>query len=77
MRAALRSPGVPSTSEAGTASLMAGPSNRPMRAGFAENSFLVTAVPVCMTGSKVLRGHGGSIYPLNGGGRLQQIRLKS
>jgi hypothetical protein len=45
MRAAFRSPGVPSTSEAGTASLIAGPSNRPMRAGFAENSFLVNAVP--------------------------------
>ena len=34
MRSAFRSPGVPSTSEAGTASLVGGPSNRPMRAGF-------------------------------------------
>src|ERR1700690_180486 len=45
MRSAFRSPGVPSTREAGTASLVGGPSNRPMRAGFAENSFLVIAVP--------------------------------
>src|SRR5277367_3596223 len=41
MRSALRSPGVPSTREAGTASLVGGPSNRPMRAGFAENNFLI------------------------------------
>ena len=40
MRSAFRSPGVPLTSEAGTASVIAGPSNRPMRAGFAENNFV-------------------------------------
>jgi hypothetical protein len=45
MRSAFRSPGVPSTREAGTASLVGGPSNRPMRAGFAENSFLINAGP--------------------------------
>ena len=45
MRSAFRSPGVPSTREAGTASLVGGPSNRPIRAGFAENSFLIMAVP--------------------------------
>lgn len=41
MRSAFRSFGVPSIRELGTASLIGGPSNRPMRAGFAENSFLV------------------------------------
>src|ERR1700677_4716168 len=45
MRSAFRSPGVPSTREAGTASLVGGPSNRPMRAGFAESNFLIMAVP--------------------------------
>lgn len=44
MRSACRLGGVPSTRETGTASLDGGASNRPMRAGFAENSFLVIAV---------------------------------
>src|ERR1700748_3602797 len=43
MRSAFRSPGVPSTREVETASHVGGPSNRPMRAGFAENSFMVNA----------------------------------
>src|SRR5467141_425246 len=43
MRSAFRSPGVPSSREAETASHVGGPSNRPMRAGFAENSFLINA----------------------------------
>src|ERR1700740_662946 len=47
MRSAFKSPGVPWTREAGTASLVGGGalcgggSNRPIRAGFAENSFLI------------------------------------
>ena len=45
MRSAFRSPGVPPAREAGAASLVGGPSKRPMRAGFAENSFLIMAVP--------------------------------
>src|SRR6266478_1700738 len=43
MRSAFRSPGVPSTREVETASHVGGPSNRPIRAGVAENSFLVNA----------------------------------
>src|ERR1700722_10382499 len=43
MRSAFRLPGVPSTRVSGTASQVGGPSNRPMRAGFAENSFLINA----------------------------------
>src|SRR6478736_731216 len=41
VRSAFKSPGLPSIIEAGTASHTGGPSNRPMRAGFAENSFLI------------------------------------
>ena len=41
MGSAFSSPGVPLTREAETASLLGGPLNRPIRAGFAENSFLV------------------------------------
>jgi hypothetical protein len=67
MRSAFRSPGVPSAGEAGTASLVGGPSNRPMRAGSAENSFLVNAGPRTHDRTKVFRECGGSIYPLNGG----------
>src|SRR5580698_8096417 len=45
MRSAFRSPGVPSIRETGTASLIGGASNRPMRAGFAESSLLDTTAP--------------------------------
>src|SRR5271169_6487993 len=41
IRSAFKSPGLPSIIEAGTASHTGGPSNRPMRAGVAENSFLI------------------------------------
>src|SRR5882672_10973359 len=41
MRSAFRPPGVPPTREAETASSFGGALNRPMRAGFAENSFLI------------------------------------
>jgi len=37
--------GVPSTREGGNASLVGGPSNRPMCAGFADSSFLIVAEP--------------------------------
>src|SRR6266853_2608089 len=73
MRSAFRSPGVPSTREAGTASLVGRPSNRPMRAGFAENSFLINAGPRTHDRGKVLRGRGGSIYPLNGGANEEAL----
>src|SRR6266702_7163320 len=43
MRSAFRSDGVPSTMEAGRASLVGALSNRPMRAGFGENNFLTNA----------------------------------
>src|SRR6266446_3906920 len=62
MRSAFRSPGVPSTREAGTASLVGGPSNRPMRAGFAENSFLINAAPPL---SLVLNGVAQDTHPLD------------
>jgi len=45
MRSPLKSPGVPSTREAGNASLIGGASNRPMSAGSTDNSFLVTTAP--------------------------------
>src|SRR5882757_3291041 len=62
MRSAFRSPGVPSTREAGTASHVGGPSNRPMRAGFAENSFLINATPPL---SLVLDGVAQNTHPLD------------
>src|SRR5580704_16021710 len=46
MRSAFRSPGVPSTKEAGMASLVGGASNRPMCAGSTDNSFLNTNAPL-------------------------------
>src|SRR5271154_3327719 len=67
MRSAFRSPGVPSTKDAGKASPIGGPSNRPMRSGFAENSFLANAGPRMHDSDKVFVGYGGSIHPLNGG----------
>jgi hypothetical protein len=40
MRSAFKSPGVPPAREAGTASLVGGPSKRPMRAGVRRKQLL-------------------------------------
>ena len=65
MRSAFRSPGVPSTREAGTASLVGGPSNRPMRAGFAENSFLIIVAPSYTSARQLAAGaYGKSVDQL-------------
>src|SRR4029077_10365008 len=61
MRSAFRSPGVPPTREAETASHFGDASNRPMRAGFTENSFLINAAPH----SLVLDGVGQDTNPLD------------
>jgi hypothetical protein len=45
MRSAFSTPGVPRANASGTASVTVAPSNRPMRAGFAEKSFRTTTAP--------------------------------
>ena len=56
MRSAFRSLGVPPTREAGTASFVGDPLNRPMHSGFAENSFLITQVSRPMFEAKSYAG---------------------
>ena len=67
MRSAFRSAGVPSTRDAGKASSIGGPSNRPMRSGFAENSFLAKVRPGLVPGTEYSGGASGPSIPSMGG----------
>src|SRR6266481_7548496 len=79
MRSDFKLPGVPSTREAGTASLVGGPSNRPMCAGFAENSFLIIAAPSYDRGKSYGGAAGRYIPRIEGkrGGLRLLLRLRS
>src|ERR1700722_20103615 len=71
MRSAFRSVGVPSTRDAGKASSIGGPSNRPMRSGFAENSFLANVRPVFVPATEYSGGASGPSIPSMGEGGQQ------
>src|SRR5260370_35480683 len=53
MRSAFRSPGVPSTKEAGSAALGGGPPDRPNGAGGGGQSFLIISTPPAERGQIV------------------------